>query len=81
MPYQKKNLSHLNKDWRSNGNFVGESASYLDSFLTQGILGVAFKERAEFNLVFLSSLLFLLFDQRKRKKTKNSQLFISALSA
>lgn len=81
MPYQKKDLSHLNKDCRSNGNFVGESASYPDLFLTQEILGVVLKEWAELNLVFTSSLLFLLFDQKKRKNPKNSQLFISVLSA
>lgn len=55
-PYQKKGLSYLNKDWNSNGNLVGESASYPDSILTQGILSVFLEEQGESNLVFLSSL-------------------------
>lgn len=39
-------------------------------------MGIALKEGAELKLTFISSLLFLLFDQKGKKK---SQLFVSAL--
>lgn len=76
MPYQKKNLLHLNKDWRSNGNFVGESASYPDSFLTQGIWGILLKEQAVLNSMFLYYYYFFFWPRKEEDNKKFSALYL-----